>query len=73
MQFMSRTSLITGYDKNYLFIRLQKSEVLITKDARGMTPLHCSAMFDHPDLVRFLVLEVKYFLHLRSWLIYNTL
>ncbi|XP_047737830.1 transient receptor potential cation channel subfamily A member 1 [Hyalella azteca] len=35
----------------------QKLEVLNTKDARGMTPLHCSAMFDHPDLVRYLVME----------------
>ncbi|KAF2368431.1 Ankyrin repeat-containing domain [Trinorchestia longiramus] len=35
----------------------EKREVLTIKDARGMTPLHCSAMFDHPDLVRYLVME----------------
>ncbi|XP_068249556.1 transient receptor potential cation channel subfamily A member 1 isoform X2 [Palaemon carinicauda] len=35
----------------------EKSKVLETLDAQGMSPLHCAAMFDHPELVSFLIEE----------------
>ncbi|XP_066946629.1 transient receptor potential cation channel subfamily A member 1 [Macrobrachium rosenbergii] len=35
----------------------EKSKVLEILDAQGMSPLHCAAMFDHPELVSFLIDE----------------
>ncbi|XP_042871223.1 transient receptor potential cation channel subfamily A member 1-like [Penaeus japonicus] len=35
----------------------EKLKALTTLDAQGMTPLHCAAMFDHPDLVAYLIQE----------------
>lgn len=30
---------------------------LTSCDVQRMTPLHCAAMFDHPDIVTYLVLQ----------------
>ncbi|XP_063597943.1 transient receptor potential cation channel subfamily A member 1-like [Penaeus indicus] len=41
-----------------LMFNLQPQEtarVLVTTDARGMTPLHCAAMFNHYELVAFIL------------------
>ncbi|XP_037797640.1 transient receptor potential cation channel subfamily A member 1-like [Penaeus monodon] len=41
-----------------LMFSLQPQEtarVLVTTDARGMTPLHCAAMFNHYELVAFIL------------------
>ncbi|KAF5301244.1 hypothetical protein FQR65_LT00944 [Abscondita terminalis] len=35
----------------------EKFQCLQSCDAQKMTPLHCAAMFDHPDIVEFLVSE----------------
>uniref|UniRef100_T1JBU7 Ion transport domain-containing protein n=1 Tax=Strigamia maritima TaxID=126957 RepID=T1JBU7_STRMM len=35
-----------------------KMEALITADVQKMTPLHCAAMFDHVDIVDYLITEV---------------
>ncbi|XP_023223427.1 transient receptor potential cation channel subfamily A member 1-like [Centruroides sculpturatus] len=35
----------------------QKSSCLSISDAQKMTPLHCAAMFDHQDLVEYLITE----------------
>lgn len=35
----------------------EKKSVLICTDAQKMTPLHCAAMFDYPDVVKYLVDE----------------
>ncbi|KAK4295471.1 hypothetical protein Pmani_031988 [Petrolisthes manimaculis] len=35
----------------------EKVKALLTQDAQGMTPLHCAAMFDHPQLVAHLIKE----------------
>ncbi|XP_069176074.1 transient receptor potential cation channel subfamily A member 1 [Procambarus clarkii] len=35
----------------------EKMKALTTQDAQGMSPLHCAAMFDHPQLVRYLIQE----------------
>ncbi|XP_047477382.1 transient receptor potential cation channel subfamily A member 1-like [Penaeus chinensis] len=35
----------------------EKLKALSTLDAQGMTPLHCAAMFDHPELVAYLIEE----------------
>lgn len=35
----------------------EKSQCLLSCDIQKMTPLHCAAMFDHPEIVEFLVLE----------------
>lgn len=39
---------------------VQKMKALLTQDAQGMTPLHCAAMFDHPQLVAHLMSEVRW-------------
>lgn len=36
---------------------LEKKLSLFCTDIQKMTPLHCAAMFDHPDLVDFLISE----------------
>lgn len=36
---------------------LEKKISLFCTDIQKMTPLHCAAMFDHPELVEFLVAE----------------
>ena len=33
--------------------------VLGTADLERMTPLHCAAMYDHADLVQYLITEVS--------------
>ncbi|CAL4076212.1 unnamed protein product, partial [Meganyctiphanes norvegica] len=38
----------------------EKAKALSTKDAQNMTPLHCAAMFDHPELVTYLIEEGAY-------------
>ncbi|XP_071446354.1 transient receptor potential cation channel subfamily A member 1 [Hetaerina americana] len=35
----------------------EKVQCLASCDAQKMTPLHCAAMFDHPDIVEYLVKE----------------
>ncbi|XP_034255303.1 transient receptor potential cation channel subfamily A member 1 [Thrips palmi] len=35
----------------------EKAQCLASCDAQKMTPLHCAAMFDHPDIVEFLAVE----------------
>lgn len=35
----------------------EKIKVLQSGDAQKMTPLHCAAMFDHPEIVEYLVSE----------------
>lgn len=35
----------------------EKLKVLQSGDAQKMTPLHCAAMFDHPEIVEYLVSE----------------
>ncbi|CAH0547388.1 unnamed protein product [Brassicogethes aeneus] len=35
----------------------EKLTCLASCDIQKMTPLHCAAMFDHPDIVEFLILE----------------
>ncbi|XP_063910671.1 transient receptor potential cation channel subfamily A member 1 isoform X3 [Zophobas morio] len=35
----------------------EKSQCLASCDVQKMTPLHCAAMFDHPEIVEFLVTE----------------
>nr|XP_053654478.1 transient receptor potential cation channel subfamily A member 1-like [Cherax quadricarinatus] len=35
----------------------EKMKALTTLDAQGMSPLHCAAMFDHPQLVSYLIKE----------------
>lgn len=35
----------------------EKKISLFCTDIQKMTPLHCAAMFDHPELVEFLVKE----------------
>lgn len=35
----------------------EKKTCLTCTDAQKMTPLHCTSMFDHPDIVEFLVNE----------------
>ncbi|XP_076043693.1 transient receptor potential cation channel subfamily A member 1-like [Oratosquilla oratoria] len=35
----------------------EKAKVLACLDAQKMTPLHCAAMFDHPELVAYLIKE----------------
>lgn len=35
----------------------EKSQCLASCDIQNMTPLHCAAMFDHPDIVEYLVRE----------------
>lgn len=37
----------------------EKAQCLASCDAQKMTPLHCAAMFDHPDIVEYLVKEVR--------------
>lgn len=34
---------------------LEKKTSLFCTDVQKMTPLHCAAMFDHPELVEYLV------------------
>lgn len=36
---------------------LEKRISLFCTDIQKMTPLHCAAMFDHPELVEYLVTE----------------
>lgn len=43
-----------------LMFKIQPSEKKISlfcTDIQKMTPLHCASMFDHPELVEFLVTE----------------
>lgn len=35
----------------------EKKISLFCTDIQKMTPLHCAAMFDHPELVEFLIDE----------------
>ncbi|KAJ1525322.1 hypothetical protein ONE63_010144 [Megalurothrips usitatus] len=35
----------------------EKAQCLASCDAQKMTPLHCAAMFDHPDIVEYLAVE----------------
>lgn len=37
----------------------EKKQCLSSCDIQKMTPLHCAAMFDHPDIVEFLIEEVQ--------------
>jgi len=37
----------------------EKAQCLSSCDIQKMTPLHCAAMFDHPEIVEFLIEEVK--------------
>nr|CAD7261854.1 unnamed protein product [Timema shepardi] len=37
----------------------EKASCLASCDAQRMTPLHCAAMFDHPEIVEYLVQEVR--------------
>ncbi|XP_063845485.1 transient receptor potential cation channel subfamily A member 1-like isoform X1 [Scylla paramamosain] len=49
-----------SYDIVKLMFTLQpqeKKKALATQDAQGMSPLHCAAMFDHPQLVAYLLDE----------------
>lgn len=36
-----------------------KVTCLTSCDIQKMTPLHCAAMFDHPEIVQYLILEVS--------------
>lgn len=40
-----------------------KNTCLTSCDIQKMTPLHCAAMFDHPDIVQYLISEVSYTFH----------
>lgn len=35
----------------------EKTTCLTSMDVQKMTPLHCAAMFDHPEIVEYLVME----------------
>lgn len=35
----------------------EKMACLMSCDVQEMTPLHCAAMFDHPEIVKYLVNE----------------
>lgn len=37
----------------------EKKQCLASCDVQKMTPLHCAAMFDHPEIVEYLVSEVR--------------
>ena len=37
----------------------EKQMVLGTADLERMTPLHCAAMYDHAELVEYLITEVS--------------
>ena len=37
----------------------EKMQCLASCDVQKMTPLHCAAMFDHPEIVEYLVSEVR--------------
>jgi transient receptor potential cation channel subfamily A protein 1 len=37
----------------------EKMQCLASCDIQKMTPLHCAAMFDHPEIVEYLVNEVR--------------
>lgn len=37
----------------------EKVQCLASCDVQRMTPLHCAAMFDHPDIVEYLISEVS--------------
>ncbi|XP_068620625.1 transient receptor potential cation channel subfamily A member 1 [Battus philenor] len=35
----------------------EKQACLVSCDVQKMTPIHCAAMFDHPDIVSYLIME----------------
>jgi ankyrin repeat protein len=37
----------------------EKMQCLASCDVQKMTPLHCAAMFDHPEIVEYLISEVR--------------